>query len=130
MDSKAAGRKANLKQYRAVNGKWQFVPVVRVNGRPRPELVLIDGKPEPSKGGTFYLEWRENGKRKTRPVGTAPREALNAWQLQTSILSGAVEPSEEWLDDPAGRIVVTIDNAIERYLREVKATKSDATLSA
>ncbi len=25
MDSKAAGRKANLKQYRAVNGKWQFV---------------------------------------------------------------------------------------------------------
>lgn len=130
MDSNAAGRKANLKQYRAVNGKWQFVPVVRVNGRPRPELVLIDGKPERSKGGTFYLEWRENGKRKTRPVGTAPREALNAWQLQTSILSGAVEPPEEWLDDPAGKTVVTIDNAIERYIREVKATKSEATLTA
>ena len=24
MDSKPAGRKANLKQYRAVDGKWQF----------------------------------------------------------------------------------------------------------
>jgi integrase/recombinase XerD len=34
------------------------------------------------------------------------------------------------LDDPAGKTVVTIDIAIERYLREVKATKSDATLSA
>jgi hypothetical protein len=49
MDSKPAGRKANLKQYRAVNGKWQFVPVVRVNGKPRPDLVLIDGKPERSR---------------------------------------------------------------------------------
>lgn len=43
MDSKPASRKANLKQYRAVIGKWQFVPVVRVNGKPRPDLVLIDG---------------------------------------------------------------------------------------
>lgn len=86
MDSKPTGHKANLKQYRAVNGKWQFVPVARVNGKPRPDHVLIDAKPERSKGGTFYLEWREDGKRKTRPVGTTPREALNAWQLQTSIL--------------------------------------------
>ena len=50
MDSKPTGRKANLKQYRAVNGKWQFVPVVRVNGEPRPDLVLIGGKPQRSKG--------------------------------------------------------------------------------
>ena len=28
MDGKSVGRKANLKQYRAVNGKWQFVPVL------------------------------------------------------------------------------------------------------
>jgi hypothetical protein len=78
MESKPTGRKANLKQYRAVNGKWQFVPVVRVNGKPLPEFVPIDGQPERSKGGTYYLAWREDGKRKTRPVGTAPGEALNA----------------------------------------------------
>ena len=76
----------------------------------RPELVLIDGKPERSKGGTFYLEWREDGKRKTRPVGTTPREALNAWQLQTSIFSGTVEPPEEPMDDPAGKAAITIDS--------------------
>jgi hypothetical protein len=34
MDSKSAGLKANLKQYRAVNGKWQFVPVVKLKGSP------------------------------------------------------------------------------------------------
>ena len=33
MDSKLAGRKANLKQYRSVHGKWQFVPVVKQGRR-------------------------------------------------------------------------------------------------
>ena len=32
--------------------------------------------------------------RKTRPVGTSPREALNACQLQTSILSDAAGRDE------------------------------------
>ena len=38
MDSKSAGRKANLKQYRSVNGKWQFVPVVKSDGKPKQRL--------------------------------------------------------------------------------------------
>jgi len=32
-----------------------ILPVVKVNGKPKPELVLIDGKPRRSTGGTFYL---------------------------------------------------------------------------
>ena len=48
MDSKPAGGNANLKQYRAVNGKWQFVPVVKRNGKPKPELALIEGMLERS----------------------------------------------------------------------------------
>ena len=127
MDSKSAGRKANLKQYRSVNGKWQFVPVVKVDAKPRPQLVLIDGKPESSKGGgKFYLEWYEDGKRKTKIAGTSPREALDAWQLQTGILAGNIEAPEE----PSEDMIVTVDAAIEKYLREVKATKGNATLSA
>jgi hypothetical protein len=39
------GRKTHLKKYLPCNGKWQFFPVAKVNGRPEPELVLIDGKP-------------------------------------------------------------------------------------
>jgi hypothetical protein len=70
MDSKP-GRKTHLKKYLSHNGKWQFFPVVNVNGRPKPELVIIEGKPRRSTGGTFYLDWRENGKRRTRPVGTS-----------------------------------------------------------
>ncbi len=69
MDSKP-GRKTHLKKYLSHNGKWQFFPVVSVNGRPKPELVIIDGKPRRGTGGTFYLDWRENGQRRTRSVGT------------------------------------------------------------
>jgi hypothetical protein len=129
MDSKSASRKANLKQYRAVNGKWQFVPVVKIDGKPKPQLVLIDGKSETWKGGgKFYLEWYEDGRRKTKIAGSSPREALDAWQLQTGILSGKTEATEEPAEE-TGDTVVTIDAVIEKYLREVKAAKSKATLS-
>lgn len=72
------GQSVNLKQYRRFDGKWQFVPLVKESGKPNPKLILINGEPVSSKGGVFYLDWRENGKRLTRKVGTSPREALDA----------------------------------------------------
>jgi integrase len=122
------GRKTHLKKYLAYEGKWQFFPVANVNGKPKPELVLIEGKPRRGTSGTFYLQWRENGVRRTRPVGTSPREALDAWQLQSGILSGDIEaPEEEPGVVSASR---TIHAAVETYLAEVKATKGDATYRA
>jgi hypothetical protein len=105
-----------------------FSPVVKVNGRPKPELVLIDGTPRRSTGGIFYLDWREDGKRRTRPVGTSPREALDAWQLHSGTLSGEIEAPEE--EPVAASSSTTTRAAIETYLAEVKATKGDATFRA
>ena len=34
----------NLKKYLARDGKWQFAPVLKVNGIPRPATIL-NGKP-------------------------------------------------------------------------------------
>lgn len=117
-------RKTHLKKYLSYGGKWQFFPVAKVNGRPKPELVMIEGKPHRATGGTFYLQWRENGVRRTRPVGTSPREALDAWQLHSGILSGEIEEPEEM---PASSSSVTIRSAIDVYLAEVRATKGEAT---
>lgn len=122
------GRKTHLKKYLSYEGKWQFFPVAKVNGRPKPELVMIDGKPRRSTGGTFYLQWRENGVRRTRPVGTSPREALDAWQLQSGILTGEIEAPEE--ETSAATSSTTIRAAVEGYLAEVKATKGQATWRA
>jgi integrase len=112
------GHAVNLKQYRRLEGKWQFVPVLKQNGKPNPKLVLVNGEPVSSKGGTFYLDWREDGKRRTRRVGTTPREALDAWQLQSGIRTGEIEAPDE-----PERDGLTIDQGIENYLVDVKATK-------
>jgi hypothetical protein len=36
-------------------------------GTPDPRLVLLNGEPVSSKGGTFYLDFSENGKRSSSP---------------------------------------------------------------
>ena len=115
----------NLKQYRKVSGKWQFVPVARdAKGAPDPRLVVIDGEPTSSKGGTFYLEFKHHGKRRQESIGTVPREALEAWRTKCAVLSGLIEPEEEPEEVVSG---LTIEQAIEKYLIEVQATKGVKT---
>ena len=99
------------------------------DGKPDPRFVIIRGEPANSKGGTFYLDWREDGKRKQRPCGTTQREALDAWRLQSGILLGTVEQPEEPECEPE-KGTKDIDTAIADYLRDVKATKSAATHTA
>lgn len=115
----------NLKQYRKIDGKWQFVPVARdAKGNPDPRLILLNGQPVSSKGGTFYLDFSQQGKRRQEPVGTAPKDALEAWRTKLAVLTGLIEPEEEPEEVPRG---LTIDQAIEKYLVEVQATKSKNT---
>jgi integrase len=128
MDSKH-GLRVNLKQYRRIDGKWQFCPVVKENGKPNPKLVLINGEPSNWKGGTFYLEWREDGKREQHPCGTTPREALDAWYLQMGIRSGEVEPPSDAPGNEGDR-EITVRQAISSYLRDINATKKKATYIA
>ncbi len=82
VDSGYGHKQVNLLQYRRVDGRWQFIRVVRKNGKPDPRLVLIDGEPASSKDGHFYLAWREEGKLKREAIGSSPREALNAWHVK------------------------------------------------
>jgi hypothetical protein len=78
-----------LKQYRKIDGRWQFVPVAeRRNakaGTVEPDLrfVRVNGPVVPSAGGTFYMNYTdETGKRRQRPIGKSPAAALDAWRLQ------------------------------------------------
>ncbi len=71
MDSENGQKQIILVQYRRLGDRWQFVPVVRKNGKPDPRLILIKG--ESAKGGHFYLAWREGGRLKRKAVGPSPR---------------------------------------------------------
>ena len=95
-----------------------------MEGRSR-SSSLSTGSRDAGPAAPSTFDWRENGKRRTRPVGTSPREALDAWQLHSGILSGDIEPPEE--EAPAASTSTTIRGAVESYLAEVKATKGDAT---
>jgi integrase/recombinase XerD len=121
-----ANKQVNLVQYRRLGDRWQFVRVVRKNGKPDPRLMLINGEPASSKGGHFYLAWREDGKLKRKSVGSSPRGALDAWHLKVGILAGDVKAESE----PETVESKSVDAAISEYLRDVKATKSAATYKA
>ena len=126
VDSGYGHKQVNLLQYRRLDGRWQFIRVVRKNGKSDPRFVLVNGVPTSSKGGHFYLSWREEGKLKRQAVGSSPREALNAWHVKMGILAKHVgqEPESETAESK------TIDAAIAEYLLDVKATKSPATYKA
>lgn len=116
----------NLKQYRKVNEKWQFVPVARDGkGNPDPRLVVLNGHPVNSKGGTFYLDYKENGARRQTAVGTNARDALEAWRNKLAELTGLIEADSE--TENAASAGLTIDQAIASYLTEVEATKGVRT---
>jgi len=131
-DSKIT-RKVRLTQYRKVGGRWQFVPAARNSyGEPDPGIVMIAGKAAhwKSAGAKFYLDWLDpaTGNRIREIAGVAPREAKDAWNRKQDDLSGKardIEPAE--LEPGAQR---TIDDAIDKFLLEVKATKGAATLEA
>jgi hypothetical protein len=101
-----------------------LVPVLRQNGLPVPGTVLLDGAPVRSTTGTFYLEFRENGRRIQRPVGTSPREAKDAWNLQCN---PGDESDRITDDDDARPESTTLAVAFRRFLEEVKGSKEEAT---
>ncbi|HUB00083.1 MAG TPA: tyrosine-type recombinase/integrase [Terracidiphilus sp.] len=117
----------NLKQYRKLNGKWQFVAVARdAQGNPDPRLILLNGHQVSSKGGTFYLDYQENGRRRQTAVGTDARVAREEWRTKLALLKGEIEPDPDEADD-APNASRTIDEAIASFLIEVEATKGTKT---
>jgi hypothetical protein len=97
-------------------------------GNPDPRLIVLNGHPLNSKGGTFYLDYKENGNRRQIAVGTNgrdARDALEAWRTKLAQLTGLIESDPE--TNGARDAGMTIDKAIENYLTEVEATKGIRT---
>jgi site-specific recombinase XerD len=129
-----ATRKVRLTQYRKRDGRWQFFAVGRnLNGEPNPEQVVVAGEAVnwKSPGAKFYLDWfsAETGKRIRKIAGIAPREAKDAWTSKSRFLAGEAEDEDEepLLPELGNR---TIEDAIAKFLIEVKATKGIETLKA
>jgi hypothetical protein len=120
--------KVNLKKYLKFGGRWQFVPVLRVDDVPKPAYVVIDGEAVKEKSGVFYLDWRGDGKRHQAPCGSDPKDALDAWRLKTGTLNGTVDFEPEQIYIPVSKR--SIRSAFNQLQVETDATKSDATYRA
>ena len=60
--------RVNLIKKVKVDGKWRFCPALFEPGRRLNDLVRVHGQIETHSEGTYYLEWREKGKRRRQPM--------------------------------------------------------------
>lgn len=81
----------NLLRKIQIDGQWKMLPVVRTrlaSGEQRYDLtrVMVAGVPTVAIAGTFYLEYRDQGRRVRRSVGDHPTEVKAALATQASVL--------------------------------------------
>jgi integrase/recombinase XerD len=107
----------------------RYCPVVlSPNGRVKPDLVLVNGRPEVHSDGAYYLEWREKGKRVRLSVGKDAADAAARRQCKEAELNALNNGVSILPENGDGhRSVAT---AVAAFLDETKLTKKPKTLAA
>jgi hypothetical protein len=86
MASKTCSERVNIIKYVKAAKGWRFAPVVK---RPKWDHVLIGGTAQAHPEGKYFIEWREDGVRRRRSVGSfrptsSPTPSGNAHSLRRS----------------------------------------------
>jgi len=118
--------RVNLIKKIKVDGAWRFAPVVpEPNGRLK-DKVRINGKVEVHAEGSYYIEWRERGKRhreaatREEALDQARRKAVELRAVKEGLIA-APEP------EPEAEPKIPIGTAIDDYLRFVRAHRKPRT---
>src|SRR6202166_2680698 len=109
---------------------WRYCTVVlSANGRVKPDVVLVNGKPETHKEGAYYLEWREGAKRVRLSVGKDPADATARRlrkEAELNANNNGVTVVVPELDNGRRLLSPTIAD----YLEEIKLGRKDKTYAA
>jgi integrase len=124
---KQYAERVNVLKYVKSADDWAFRPVVERNGRIIRDHVTIEGRDEHHPEGTYYLEWREGGKRRRQSipqfedvVTTARRKALELSAIKNGLLT-----KKNSVDSTSGQIDrLAMGTAIDQYLEFIKAHRS------
>lgn len=126
-------KQVNLTKRVPVNGKLRYCPaVLAVNGKIRPDVVIVDGREQTIREGSYSIEWYEGTKRIRVAVGKNASDARNA-QLAKQAELHALDNGIDLPDSPktpGGADKHSLSAAIASYLEEVKLTKKPKTHSA
>ena len=122
-------REVNLtKRVKTPQGLRYCRVALSVNGRVKPDIVLVNGKEQRHPEGAYYLEWREGSKRIRLSVG---KDAVDASarrlrkEAELNALNHGVPVSPE--DQNGHRSIAA---AMGDFLDETKLTKKPKTLAA
>ena len=122
-------REVNLTKRVQIPDGMRYCPIVLAsNGRIRPDLVLVNGRPERHPEGAYYLEWREKGMRIRLSVGKDAQDAATRRQRKEAELNALnngvpVLP----VNDDGHRSLAA---AVTQFLEETELTKKPKTLAA
>jgi len=111
----------------------RYCPVVEAaNGRVKPDCVVVNGAQEKHPEGAYYLEWRDDGKRRRLSVGKNAAEAYalklkKEAELNATAHGIAVSPALPASPSNGKR---SLADAITEYLAEIRLTKKPKTLAA
>ena len=122
-------RELNLTKRVQTPEGMRYCPIVlAANGRIRPDLVLVSGRPERHLEGAYYLEWRDKGKRIRLSVGKDPQDAAARRQRKEAELN-ALNNGVSVLPEP-GNGHPSVAAAVAKFLEETELTKKPKTLAA
>jgi len=122
-------REVNLTKRVQTPEGMRYCPIVlAANGRIRPDLVLVSGRPERHLEGAYYLEWRDKGKRIRLSVGKDPQDAAARRQRKEAELN-ALNNGVSVLPEP-GNGHPSVAAAVAKFLEETELTKKPKTLAA
>lgn len=122
-------RQVNLTKRVQTSKGLRYCPVVlSANGHVKPDVAVVNGKPERHTEGAYYLEWSEGSKRVRLSVGKDAADAgarrLRKEAELNAVNNGATIVSEN------GNGQRSIAAAIADYLEETKLTKKPKTYAA
>lgn len=113
---------------RVITQNWDRYCTVVLNssGRIKPDWVIVDGNPEKHPEGSYYLEWREDGRKKRLSVGNDATVAFNSKiRKQKELEARAQGLIVEAPKDEPDR--ARLRSAMTDFLTEIKLSRKDKT---
>jgi integrase/recombinase XerD len=124
-----ANREVNLTKRVHTPHGWRYCRVVlSVNGRVKPDVVVVNGKEERHQEGAYYLEWRDGSKRIRLSVGKNAADAGARRQRKEAELNALNNGVTVVPDGQDGHR--SLAAAVTDFLDETKLTKKPKTHSA
>jgi integrase/recombinase XerD len=122
-------REVNLTKRIQTDKGSRYCPIVlAANGRAKPDYVLVDGKEERHVEGAYYIEWRENGRRRRLSVGKNAGEAMAQRLRKEAELNARNHGVGIALTSTHGKR--SLAGAVAEYLEEIKLSKKPKTYAA